>query len=156
MEKSEKNFLEKFADVIPGLSGYRAREDRRTTDKRLREYLAARIDRVRGALDDQKLLLTNQGNLAALNDVGLLGRKLQAAGDSLRFATYGYSGFFDQLKIKEEQLGQIYAHDLKLADAVEALEKLVADPGHTTDQAAASVKAIEDLLAQRKSLFEAP
>ena len=156
MEKSEKNFLEKFADAIPGLSGYRAREDRRTTDKRLREHLAARIDRVREALDAQKLLLTNQGNLAALNDVGLIGRKLQGIGDSLRFATYGYSGFFDQLKIKEGQLDQIYAHDLKLAEAVDALEKVIGDPAHAPEQAAACVKAIEDLLAQRKSLFEAP
>ena len=156
MEKSEKNFLEKFADAIPGLSGYRAREDRRTTDKRLREYLAARIDRVREALDAQKLLLTNQGNLAALNDVGLIGRKLQGIGDSLRFATYGYSGFFDQLKIKEGQLDQIYAHDLKMAEAVEALEKVIGDPSHTAEQAAAGVAALEDLLAQRKSLFEAP
>lgn len=156
MEKSEKNFLERFADVIPGLSGYRAREDRRTTDKRLREYLASRIDRIREALDEQKLQLTNQGNLAALNDVGLLGRKLQAAGDSLRFASYGYSGFFDQLKIKEAQLDQLYGHDLKLAEAVDALEKVIGDPAHTSEQAAAGVKAIEDLLAQRKSLFEAP
>ena len=154
MEKSEKNFLEKLADAIPGLSGYRAREDRRETDKRLREYLAGRIDGVRGRLDDLKLGLTNQGNLAALNDVGLLQRRLQQLGDTIRFATYGYTGVFDQLKIKEEQLDAIYAKDLALVSAVEQLEKAA-----TAGDVAGAMKSLgeaEELFTQRKNMFDAP
>jgi hypothetical protein len=154
MEKSEKNFLEKLADAIPGLSGYRAREDRRETDKRLREYLGGRIDRVRGKIDDLKLGLTNSGNLAALNDVGLLQRKLQQLGDSIRFASYGYTGVFDQLKIKEEQLDLIYTKDLALVAAVEQIEKAIA----ASDVASATKAAsdAEELFAQRKTFFDAP
>ena len=32
MPQSEKNFLEKIADRVPGLAGYRAKESRRDTD----------------------------------------------------------------------------------------------------------------------------
>lgn len=156
MEKSEKNFLEKFADAIPGLSGYRAREDRRETDKRLREYLAGRLDRVKDRIEAAKLDLTNQGNLAALSSVGLLERKLQTEADKLRFATYGYSGFFDQVKIKEEQLDALYAHDTKIADAVDAVERAIAGPGFDVQVGMAAVQALDDLLAARKSLWDTP
>lgn len=156
MEKSEKNFLEKFADKVPGLSGYRAKEDRRTTDKRLREYLASRLDKVTDRIEAVKLDLTNQGNLAALSSVGTVERKLQAAANTLRFATYGYSGFFDQVKVREEQLDQLYAHDMKIADAVEAMEKAVSSPGYNGALAASAVQSLEDLLAARKTLWDTP
>lgn len=154
MEKSEKNFLEKLADMIPGLSGYRARDDRRETDKRLREHLASRIDRARAGVDGIKLTLTNSGELAALNEVGLLERQLQQLADAIRFATYGYSGAFDQLKMKEDELDAIYNHDLKLVGAVEALEAAVKAGDVPSAKAARAVA--DDLFAQRKHLFEAP
>ena len=40
MPVSEKNFLERIASHIPGIAGYRERENRRETDRRIREYLA--------------------------------------------------------------------------------------------------------------------
>ena len=156
MESSERNFLERLADKIPGLSGYRAREDRRTTDKRLRDYLASRLDRVRDRIEDAKLQMTNRGDLAHLNDVGLLQRKLQTATDTLRFAAYGYSGFFDQMKVKEAQLDILYAHDLKMVEAVESLEKIVEDPAHTVAQAMGAVEALDALLSERKHLWDTP
>lgn len=156
MEKSEKNFLERMADAIPGLSGYRAKEDRRTTDKRLRDYLASRLDAVRDRIEAAKLDMTNRGDLAGLGEIGLLGRRLQTITETLRFASYGYSGFFDQLKIDEAKLDGLYAQDLKLVDGVSALEKVVADPAHTVAQAAAAVDALDSLLQARKHLWDAP
>jgi hypothetical protein len=44
MPVSEKNFLERLASYVPGLGGYREREGRRETDRRLREFLATRLD----------------------------------------------------------------------------------------------------------------
>ena len=154
MQKSEKNFLEKLADAIPGLSGYRGRDESRETDKRLREYLGTRIDRARGALDDLKLTLVNGGELAALNDVGLLGRQLQQLGDSIRFATYGYSGIFDQMKVREAELDALYQHDLKLVEAVEALDRAV--EGHDLAAARAAFAEADGLFVKRKTLFDAP
>jgi hypothetical protein len=156
MERSEKNFLERLGDAIPGISGYRAREDRRTTDKRLRDYLASRLETVLGRIEAAKLDMTNRGDLAALGEVGVVERRLQTATETLRFASYGYSGFFDQLKVDEGRLDQLYAHDLKIVEAVEALEKTVADPAHTTAQAGACVDALTALLEARKHLWDAP
>jgi hypothetical protein len=156
MERSEKNFLERLADAVPGLSGYRAREDRRTTDKRLRDYLAGRLDRVRDRLDALKLDLTNKGNLGALNDLGLMGRKLQTATETLRFASYGYSGMFDQMKIRENELDALYTHDLKLLDAADAVDAAIGAPDPAPKAILSSIDALEKLLADRKTLWDKP
>ncbi|HNQ78578.1 MAG TPA: hypothetical protein PK747_02420 [Acidobacteriota bacterium] len=153
MRQSEKNFLEKIADAIPGLSGYREKENRRTTDKRLREYLATRIDNARKKLSDLKLTLTNEGRLSELDDIGLFERKLQKHADSIRYASYGYAGFFDQLKIRDEELDLLYQHDLSFLGVLEQLEKSVEADG--TDLKAI-VARIEELMEQRKQLFETP
>ncbi|MFB3851741.1 MAG: hypothetical protein ACE14Q_07455 [Acidobacteriota bacterium] len=153
MKKSEKNFFEKVLDAVPGLSGYRKREDRRTTDKRLREYLAGRIDSARKKIADLKLDYTNEGRLSELDDLGRLERKLTKIGDSIRFANYGYSGLFDQLKIKEEELDVLYNHDLKFIEAVEKLEKSVSEKGEGLKEI---VEEIETLVEERKQIFESP
>ena len=156
MEISEKNFLEKLADKIPGLSGYRARDDRRETDKRLREYIAARLDGVKAEVDATKLDLTNQGNLAALGSVGQFHRRLQRLADTIRFASYGFSGLFDQVKIKEAELDRIYDHDLKMVDVVELLEGAVSTLATDPVPATKALDALEALVTSRKTMWEAP
>ena len=46
----------------------------------------------------------------------------------IRHASYGYSGFFDQVKIQEAEFDRIYQYDLSLVTDVEALEASVKDP----------------------------
>ena len=60
------------------------------------------------------------------------------------------------MKVKEAELDQLYAQDLKLVDAVNGLQKLVEDPAHTPADALAAVGAIEGILADRKKLWDAP
>lgn len=156
MEISEKNFLEKLADKIPGLSGYRAKEDRRETDKRLREYVGTRLDGVKAKVDDVKLEMTNQGNLAGLGPIGQFHRRLQRLTETIRFASYGYSGLFDQMKIREAELDKIYAHDLKMLEVVDLLEGAVTTLGADPVPATKALDALEELVTARKTMWEAP
>lgn len=156
MEISEKNFLEKLVDKIPGLSGYRAKEDRRETDKRLREYIATRLDGVKAKVDAAKLDLTNRGNLAALGPIGELHRRLQRLTETIRFASYGFSGLFDQMKIREAELDKIYAHDLKILDVVDLLESSVSTLAMDPAPATKAAEALEELVTARKTMWEAP
>jgi hypothetical protein len=158
MYQSEKNWLEKLADAIPGVKDYREKEARRDTDKRFREYLAKRIDASRATLDEMKREQLNAGNLAELDDVDLLSQKLFRIANTIRHASYGYAGFFDQVKIQEAELDRIYQYDLSLVGDVEALENgLKNNPTLThaeqrkiwEQQIAALEKRIED----RKDLF---
>lgn len=151
MLKSEKNFFEKILDKIPGLKGYRERDDRRTTDKRLREYLARRLDIARGKISEIKLEYTNKGMLDKLDEIGELERRLMKLTDSIRYASYGYSGLFDQLKMGEEELNKLYEHDLSFLEAIEELENLLKEKNLEIKEV---LNKLDLLVEDRKVLFE--
>ncbi|MGD8377761.1 MAG: hypothetical protein PVF68_16635 [Acidobacteriota bacterium] len=158
---SEKNFLERLADRIPGLAGYRAREARRDTDKRLREHLARRLDRGRENLDRARRELLSGGELGRLDGVGGVDKRLQRAADGLRHASYGYSGLFDALKIREEELDRLYRYDGELLDEVEGVERALQavggepDPEGLTDLST-RVDRLLERIAGRREIFETP
>jgi len=152
MAESEKNLLERLADAIPGLKGYREKESRRDTDKRFRDYLADRIDRARGSLDELKRTLVNQGKLDGLAELDRLSQKLFQSANQIRHASYGYSGFFDQVKIQENELDRIYEHDLSMLTDVEALEVSLKNPD-LAQEWDSKIQALNQKLEDRKHLF---
>jgi len=145
VKQSEKNWIEKLADWIPGISGYRAREEARETDQRLRSFVSQKLDACRGQL------LRSMGELPidALTKIGQIERRMQRASDEIRLAKHGYSGFFDQLKIRENELGELYQLDLQLMGLLgqvdEALEELPKDLGTSLE------KAVDGILAAHKN-----
>src|SRR5215470_4962036 len=157
MPVSEKNFLERIASHIPGIAGYRERESRRETDRRLREFLAGRLDGARTTLQALRNKAMDAGELSALDAIGRLDRALQKSVSSLRYADYGYSGVFDQLKIKEAELDQIYAYDAALVDDVVALsDKLRAADGAALGALADAAAALDERIVRRREVLEKP
>jgi hypothetical protein len=162
MPTSEKNFLEKIASFIPGVAGYREREARRETDRRLREFLALRLDEGRASLNALRNAATDSGRLKLLDAIGQLDRELQKSVSSLRYADYGFSGFFDQMKIREPELDRICAYDEALVTDVvglsDALRALVADAVDAASLAAlpSTAKQLDLKIARRREILEAP
>lgn len=162
MPVSEKNFLEKIASEIPGVAGYRERESRRETDRRVREFLAGRLDEGRAGLNALRNLATDAGQLKALDAIGKLDRILQKSVSSLRYADYGFSGLFDQMKIREAELDQVYAYDAALLTDVIALsDTLHASGGAVPELAtlaalAGTAEQLDVRIARRREIFEKP
>jgi len=162
IEISEKTFLEKLASMVPGLAGYREREARRETDRRLREFLAGRLDEARTAVDALRRTVMDSGELKLMNDVARLEKALQKSASTLRFADYGYSGLFDQLKIREAELDRIYAFDTALVDEVvelgAKLARAAADraTGETLADLARAAEGLDGKIVRRKEIFETP
>lgn len=162
LEKSEKNFLEKLADRIPGIKGYRAKEERRDTDKRLRDWLARELDQARRSLNEAKLAMTKAGQLDMLDRVDRTERRMQRVADAIRHASYGYSGLFDQVKIREEELDRLYEHDMgvvALVTDVASKAKAVPSGGGAAEALTAleaAVDAVDVRWQERKTLFDAP
>jgi hypothetical protein len=162
MPVSEKNFLEKIASYIPGVAGYRERESRRETDRRVREFLAQRLDEGRAGLNALRNQATDAGQLKALDAIGKLDRILQKSVSSLRFADYGFSGLFDQMKIREAELDQVYAYDAALVTDVIALsDNLRAGQGTVPEIAslvalAGTAEQLDVRIARRREIFEKP
>ena len=162
MPVSEKNFLEKLASHIPGIAGYREREARRDTDRRLREFLAKRLEEGRAALNPARDAATSSGDMAALQAIGRIDRTVQKSIAALRFANAGYGGTFDQLKIREPELDAIYAYDAALTSDVVALAERLAAAGAgasaaaTLGELATAAEGIDAKITRRREVLEKP
>ncbi len=103
--------IKKLASYIPGFSGYIERQNRRAADKLLRDTVARRFEELYKRASDIQADLVNQGGIEFVDDMEKAARQIRTFTDKIRNATYGYSGFFDAVKINEEELAKIYAFD---------------------------------------------
>jgi hypothetical protein len=117
----DQDFFKKILAKIPGFKGYIERGDRRMSDKLLREQIADEFDTLNQRVSALQRELVDQGELAYVGSLENAAIKLRAFTDRIRTASYGYAGIFDAIKIKEEQLDQVYQYDfalLELGDSV--------------------------------------
>jgi len=136
---SGRNWIEKIADRIPGFSGYQNRETRREVDRVWRGHLAAKIDDLRARVADRIRTASRGGNLDAVGGWDSVDKRLDELANRVRTTDYGYSGFFDAIKIREPELDQIYRFDLGFDDEVGALATRAAEAG--ADELLAAVDA---------------
>jgi hypothetical protein len=118
----QRNWLERLTSKIPGYSGYVDRERRRDIDKIHREHLADRLRALKSPLTDLMRELSNSGRLFEVGPVDSAIKKLDHLENRVRFASYGYAGFFDVVKIEQPQLDVIYEFDLALVEHVDNIE----------------------------------
>jgi hypothetical protein len=141
--------LERLARFVPGIGSYQDKEGLREGDKKLRDTLALRLDSARKAVEQVIDTLQGGGQLAHLDRLGRLDRKLHHCADTIRFATRGYAGIFDTVKIGEKELVELYNFDIALAESVaaiqEAAEKLKGAPAEAIGGEA--LQPLEDQLA---------
>jgi hypothetical protein len=117
----QQDFFKKILAKIPGFKGYIERGDRRMSDKLLREKIADEFDTLNQRVSSLQRELVDQGELAFVGSLESASIKLRQFTDRVRTASYGYAGIFDAIKIKEEELDQVYQYDyalLELADSV--------------------------------------
>jgi hypothetical protein len=127
MSSDTRNWLERLGDKIPGYSGYVDRERRRDIDKLHREHLADRLRSLKAPLTDVIREFTSSGRLLEVGPIDSATKKLDQLENRVRFASYGYSGFFDVVKIEQQQLDSIYRFDLALVEQVDKIETIVRD-----------------------------
>ncbi|MHC4600858.1 MAG: hypothetical protein ACYS47_17845 [Planctomycetota bacterium] len=134
--EDDMGIIEKIASFIPGFSGYLSRERRRDSDKIQREFLAKALEENKGFLDDVIREASSEGMLSILDDLDRLKKKIDKTSGRIRHADYGYSGFFDAVKIREDDLVQLHRFDLEMISAVKDVgEKLKTLPAGAGDEA---------------------
>lgn len=132
----DMDIFKKIASKIPGFSGYMERQNRRDSDKMLRETIASRIEEQWAHVSGLQRDFISRGEIAYVDDLEGAALKLRTFADRVRRATRGYSGLFDAVKINEKELEQIYRYDaamLELVDqvahAVENIEQSIGSDG---------------------------
>jgi len=148
----QRNWLERLGEKIPGYGGYVQKERRRDIDKLHREHLADRLRSLKQTLNDVVRELTDGRRLMEVGPVDRAAKKVDMVENRVRYASYGYGGFFDVVKIEEAQLDRLYQFDLALVEKVEAIERHgreLSGKGATAEglkQAAAELeRAVDDL-----------
>ena len=118
----QMDVFKKLASYIPGFSGYVERQNRRAADKLLRESVAARFEELWTRTSELQTEMVNEGMIALIDDMEQAAIKLRTFADKIKTASYGYAGFFDAVKIKEEELAQLYQFDLAFYETAEQIE----------------------------------
>lgn len=119
---NQQSGLEALAGKIPGYKGYKEKELRREADQKLREQLAAQLaGQLSQAEDIASQMLTGPG-LSQLAEMGRGNTRLQTLIDKVKTAAQGYAGFFDAVKIKENELDLLYEFDDKMVNQVTEIE----------------------------------
>ena len=118
----QMDIFKKLASKIPGFSGYVERQNRRAADKLLRESVAARFEELWTRTSELQTTMVSEGMIALMDEMEQAAIKLRTFADKIKTASYGYAGFFDAVKIKEEELAQLYQFDLAFFDTADKIE----------------------------------
>lgn len=160
--RGRQSLSEKIASYIPGYRGYKEKELRREADRLIREHLLKKLE---PAYRDFKSLMVA---VAASGDANLMNlySHVQAVFDrviaKLRTASYGYSGFFDAVKIREPELDKMLEYDWGLVQNVEEVASAARAAASTgpskLPEAFSNLKSklleLEELLSRREEAIK--
>lgn len=150
----QQDWFKKIIGKIPGFKGYIERNNRRSSDKLLREMIAREYEVQYQRISGVQRALISAGELGAVGELENAAIKMRQFIDRVRTASYGYAGIFDAIKIKEAELETVYQFDAMLLEKyneiARAIDNVEASIG-TDGQAA----AIRNLIAHTQEAIEA-
>jgi hypothetical protein len=150
--------LERLVRILPGVSGYQDREAARDTDKAVRLRVAAEIELLKRNLEEEKEKQVERKELSLLPALDRAASKLDKLGNLTRYASRGYSAFFDADPVDQKTLAQLYAFDLGLFDELELIWNEIKQIGQSSmdaDAFKAAMKNFNRLLDGFEKTFSA-
>ena len=121
--EANRGIAKKLELLIPGLRGYRSKEDIRVSDELLRNQVADKLDHVRDNLQQLRKQVAASNDLTNLTSVGSLLSQVQALSGEVRHAAQGYSGWAASIQVTEDKLNQLYNYDYSFVSAVFQLDQ---------------------------------
>ena len=148
--KGGQDIFKKLLSYVPGFSGYVERTNRRAADKLLRDQVALKYSELVSRTSRMQKDFVDAGQLVFLNDLNSIGLQLRTFTDRIKNASYGYSGFFDAIKINEKELAQIYTFDAAFFDLATQISNGLdnVEAGLGGDGLKAALHAVVDLARQ--------
>ena len=119
--KSQMRLSERIAAALPGFRGYKEKELRRESDKLVRNNLYLKLTKGKDNVKSISQKIADKRYMDALTDIDRLNAKMDRIAEKVNHASYGYAGFYDIVKIKEESLDRMITFDNQLLDEVNAL-----------------------------------
>ena len=125
--KSQMRLSERIAAALPGFRGYKEKELRRESDKLIRNNLTLKLTKDKDSVKSISQKIADKRYMDVLTDVDRLNAKMDRITEKVNHASYGYAGFYDAVKIKEDSLDRMITFDNQLLDEVNALTNAIED-----------------------------
>jgi hypothetical protein len=125
--KSQMRLSERIAAALPGFRGYKEKELRRESDKLVRNNLYLKLTKDKDNIKSISQKIADKRYMDVLTDIDRLSAKMDRITEKINHASYGYAGFYDIVKIKEENLDRMITFDNQLLDEVNALSTSIED-----------------------------
>ncbi|MFN3742603.1 MAG: hypothetical protein ACK4VW_08040 [Anaerolineales bacterium] len=155
--RAEQDAFKQLAAYVPGFSGYVDRQNRRAADKLLREAVARQFEDLWKRLSSFQVELVQRKQIELMDEVERAALQLRTFADRIKTASYGYSGFFDAIKIDSAELERLYQHDLAffelakgIQQALDTLENAINDPAALSQ----SIRQLTALATQVNQVFD--
>ena len=164
--QGNEKLLERLMLIIPGFRGYKLREQRREADRIVRNYAYQALEHSRDDLTTCLQSLSDAKASELMEPENRLIAKLDRVAEKINRASYGYSGFFDAVKVEESELDNMLAYDTQLMDSVRKINDATTsfkadltqgklDNARTTQQSLdTAIDSLEAAFDQRKAVIE--
>ncbi|MCD6529621.1 hypothetical protein J7L06_04980 [Candidatus Bathyarchaeota archaeon] len=120
-------FIERVLTEIPGFRGYKEKKLRRESDKLLRKHLYRRLIDARSDLKEVFQKLSDYRRYELFSEMNKLIARLDRVAENVNHASYGYTGFFNVVKVEEEALDRMIEFDGLLVEYVNEISKAAAE-----------------------------
>ena len=119
--QGQMSLPERIAAFVPGFHGYKEKEIRRESDRLIRNHLYMKLSIEKNDLREIEQKLADRRYFDVLTDMDRLLAKMDRVVEKVNHASYGYSGFFDAVKVREENLDRVIDFDNQLLEGINAL-----------------------------------
>jgi len=119
--KEEMRLSERILAALPGFRGYKEKELRRESDRLIRNHLYQRLTEARKDLKEVFQKLSDSRLLEVLTDMDRFVMRFDRVSEKINHASYGYTGFFNIVKVEEEKLDRMIEFDTGLMDDVDKI-----------------------------------
>ena len=163
--KGERTLFERILGFLPGFRGYKEKELRRETDKLVRNHIYRKLREARSDAKEVFQKLSDQRLHEVLTEMDRLVMIFDRVTAKIDHASYGYAGFFNILKVKEEKLDKMIAFDNELINQAqeivdnttvfkrEAVKREFTKAREHIEKLRASLEAIEEKFDQRGEII---
>lgn len=118
---ANRGFLKKLELLVPGLSGYRDKEDIRVADALLRNQVANKLDQAKANLESLRVQLVNNGDFTNLTSLGSLINQVQQLSGQVRHSEQGYSPLVATIQVDQTKLDSLYEYDYNFVASAQQL-----------------------------------
>jgi hypothetical protein len=141
---------------IPGYDGYRDKENRRETDRRVRDRISDRLGQLAGQIEQVAADLANRRDIQAVGPVDSVAKAVRHLQNQIATATYGYGGVYSDRNVDALALDQLNQFDADLLTKVETLAEPIVKLAGAGDPSArgAAISEIQTALAAVQQRFD--